>query len=110
GPNRPLSLHVVGGQFDRVWSEGRWLVGSASAPAVDTGAQVLPLLPAQGGFAELTFTEPGHYPVVNHVMSDAERGARGMIRVTRGLAVAVDSAGRGRCSRPESPACGVLAC
>lgn len=83
GPNRPLSLHVVGGQFDRVWSEGRWLVGSASAPAVDTGAQVLPLLPAQGGFAELTFTEPGHYPVVNHVMSDAERGARGMIRVTR---------------------------
>ena len=83
GPNRPLSFHVVGGQFDRVWSEGRWLVGSPSAPATGTGAQVLPLLPAQGGFVELTFPEAGHYPVVDHVMSDAERGARGIIRVTK---------------------------
>ncbi|GAB1516879.1 multicopper oxidase domain-containing protein [Actinophytocola sp. KF-1] len=83
GPVRPLSFHVVGGQFDRVWSEGRWLLGSAAAPATDTGAQVLPLLPAQGGFVELTLPEPGHYPFVNHVMTDAERGAHGIVNVTR---------------------------
>ncbi len=81
GPARPLSFHVVGGQFDRVWSEGHWLVGSASAPAADTGAQVLPLLPGQGGFVELALPEPGHYPFVNHVMTDAERGAHGILRV-----------------------------
>ena len=83
GPVRPLSFHVVGGQFDRVWSEGRWLLGSATAPATDTGAQVLPLLPAQSGFVELTLPEPGHYPFVNHVMTDAERGAHGIVNVTR---------------------------
>ena len=81
GPARPLSFHVVGGQFDRMWSEGRWLLGSPTAPATTTGAQVLPLLPAQGGFVELTLPEPGHYPFVNHVMTDAERGAHGVIRV-----------------------------
>ncbi len=82
GPTRPLSFHVVGGQFDRVWSEGQWLLGSAAAPATGTGAQVLPLLPAQGGFVELTLPEPGHFPFVNHVMTDGERGAHGILHVT----------------------------
>ena len=44
-------------------------------------AQALGLQPAQGGFVELTFPEAGHYPFVNHVMSLAERGARGSITV-----------------------------
>lgn len=83
GPDRPLSFHVVGGQFDRVWTEGAYTLGGAAAPARDTGAQVLPLLPAQGGFVELTFPEPGRYPFLNHVMSDAERGAQGAFLVTR---------------------------
>jgi nitrite reductase (NO-forming) len=81
GPARPLSFHVVGGQFDRLWSEGSWQLGSAKAPARHTGAQVLSLLPAEGGFVELTLPEPGHYPFVNHVMTDAERGARGVLEV-----------------------------
>lgn len=72
---------MVGGQFDRVWTEGSWTLGSASAPARSTGAQVLPLLPAQGGFVELTLTERGDYPFVSHVMIDAERGAHGILRV-----------------------------
>ncbi|HEX6150836.1 multicopper oxidase domain-containing protein [Nocardioides sp.] len=84
GPARPLSFHVVGGQFDRVWSEGSWQLGSAKAPARHTGAQVLSLLPAEGGFVELTFPEPGHYPFVNHVMTDGERGARGVLEVGQG--------------------------
>ena len=43
---------------------------------------MLPLLPAQGGFVELTFPEPGRYPFVSHVMVDAERGARGLFEVS----------------------------
>ncbi|MGF3056036.1 multicopper oxidase domain-containing protein [Microbacterium sp. YY-01] len=78
GPNRASSFHIVGGQFDTVWSEGRYLINRA----IDTGAQVLPLLPAQGGFVELTFPEAGHYPFVSHLMIDAERGAHGTVAVS----------------------------
>ena len=31
---------------------------------------------------ELVFPEAGHYTLVNHIMSEAERGAKGIIRVT----------------------------
>lgn len=83
GPSRASSFHVVGGQFDTVYSEGAYLLGGPSGPATSGGAQVLPLLPAQGGFVELTFPEPGHYPFVSHVMVDAERGAHGIVDVKR---------------------------
>jgi nitrite reductase (NO-forming) len=81
GPSRASSFHVVGGQFDTVYSEGAWQLGSRSGPARAGGAQALPLLPAQGGFVELVLDEPGDYPFVSHVMVDAERGARGVLRV-----------------------------
>ena len=45
------------------------------------GSQALALEPAQGGFVELVFPEPGDYPFVTHRMSDAEKGARGVFRV-----------------------------
>ena len=83
GPDRPLSFHVVGGQFDRTWFEGDWLLGSARSPSLTGGAQSLALAVAQGGFVEVVFDEPGRYPLVNHVMVDAERGAHGVIEVTR---------------------------
>ncbi|TBT88770.1 nitrite reductase [Propioniciclava sinopodophylli] len=85
GPNRPSSFHVVGGQFDTSWTEGTYTLrrGEGAFGASDGGAQVLPLLPAQGGFVELTFPEPGHYPVVSHVMVDAERGAHAVVEVSR---------------------------
>ena len=44
--------------------------------------QVLGLLPAQGGFVEAVFPETGRFPVVSHLMVDAERGAHGFIEVT----------------------------
>ena len=44
--------------------------------------QALGMQAAQGGFVELTFPEAGHYPVVSHIMSDAERGAHGIVEVT----------------------------
>ena len=80
GPNRPSSFHVVGGQFDTVFSEGSFLLHPGNAER--GGAQVLSLGPAQGGFVELSFPQAGHYPFVSHVMVDAERGAHGLFEVT----------------------------
>ena len=84
GPNRGSSFHVVGTQFDTVWTEGAYLLRRGVGPLGDTGggSQVLDLAAAQGGFVELTPVEAGHYPFVTHVMADAERGARGILRVT----------------------------
>ncbi|AXG14726.1 multicopper oxidase domain-containing protein [Intrasporangium calvum] len=86
GPNRPTSFHVVGGQFDTVYKEGTYLLkngrGALDPPGATTGgAQALDLASAQGGFVELSFPKPGRYPVVSHIMVDAERGARGFIEV-----------------------------
>jgi nitrite reductase (NO-forming) len=77
GPNTPTSFHVVGGQFDTVFREGAYAL-RAGDPG---GSQALALEPAQGGFVELVFPEPGDYPFVTHRMSDAEKGARGVFRI-----------------------------
>ncbi|GAA3931244.1 multicopper oxidase domain-containing protein [Microbacterium soli] len=77
GIDRPTSFHVIGGQFDTVWSEGAYLLNRSE----DTGSQALGLQPAQGGFVELVFPEAGHYPFVTHYMIDAERGAHGIFDV-----------------------------
>ncbi len=88
GPNRPTSFHVVGGQFDTVYAEGTWLLRRGAGGSDRTGhsdgtggSQALALAAAQGGFVELTFPEPGHYPLVSHIMVDAERGAHGIMHV-----------------------------
>ncbi len=77
GPSRGSSFHVVGTQFDRVFFEGGYLLSGGSG-----GSQTLALAPAQGGFVEMTFPEPGNYPLVSHAMVDAERGAHGHFEVT----------------------------
>jgi nitrite reductase (NO-forming) len=82
GPNRGTSFHVVGGQFDTVFSEGAWLLRPGRGAGTSGGSQALSLGVAQGGFVELSFPQPGHYPFVSHVMVDAERGAHGLVRVT----------------------------
>ncbi len=76
GPNRGSAFHVVGGQFDTVWAEGAYRLRPGAG-----GSQTLGLFPAQGGFVELSFPEPGNYPFVSHAMVDAERGAHGEIAV-----------------------------
>ena len=80
GPNRGTSFHVVGAQFDTVFSEGAWLLRPGNASS--GGSQVLSLGVAQGGFVELSFPQAGLYPFVSHVMVDAERGAHGLFHVT----------------------------
>ena len=77
GPNRSTSFHVVGGQFDTVYAEGSHLLTPGGG-----GSQALHLGPAQGGFVELAMDESGHYPLVSHLMVDAERGAHGILEVT----------------------------
>ncbi|MBG0816530.1 multicopper oxidase domain-containing protein [Planomonospora sp. ID82291] len=77
GPSSGTALHVVGAPFDTVYKEGAYLLRAGDAG----GAQVLDLAPAQGGFAELVFAEPGVYPVVDHTMRQAEGGAHGLFRV-----------------------------
>lgn len=85
GPNRPLSFHIVGDQFDTVFKEGAYSLRNGVDPFGTTGggSQALGLEAAQGGFVELEFDEPGHFPLVNHVMADAERGAHGIFHVTQ---------------------------
>lgn len=78
GPGDPIAFHVVGTQFDTVYKEGAWLL----RPADPGGSQVLDLAAAQGGFVELTFPEPGHYPFMDHDMRHAENGAHGIFEVT----------------------------
>ncbi|MDR7362052.1 multicopper oxidase domain-containing protein [Nocardioides marmoribigeumensis] len=87
GPSRPTSFHVVGAQFDTTYAEGAYLLRGGPG-----GAQSIGLLPAQGGFVELSFPEPGDYPFVSHLLVDAERGAHGLFRVRP--AAARGSAGR----------------
>jgi nitrite reductase (NO-forming) len=77
GPSRGSAFHVVGTQFDTVYSEGAYLLRGGSG-----GSQSLALAPSQGGFVEMTFPEPGNYPLVSHAMVDAERGAHGHFEVT----------------------------
>ena len=81
GPDRGSAFHVVGGQFDTVYREGSFELRPGTGGT--GGSQVLGLSPAQGGFVELTFPEPGSYPFLTHAMADAERGAHGIVRVTR---------------------------
>ncbi len=73
----PSSFHVVGTQFDTVFSEGAYLLRRGNPE--QGAAQVLALQPAQGGFVEFTVPAAGHYAIVSHRMVDASRGAHGVL-------------------------------
>lgn len=78
GPGSGVAFHVVGAQFDTVYKEGGYLLSRGGPGA----AQVLDLAPAQGGFVETVFPEPGHYPFVDHDTRHADAGAHGVFEVT----------------------------
>ncbi len=81
GIDRPTSFHIVGGQFDTTWAEGRYLVDHGT----DTGAQALALAPGPGRIRRVGLPRGGgDYPFVSHYMVDAERGAHGLFRVSAG--------------------------
>jgi nitrite reductase (NO-forming) len=77
GPQRSMSFHVVGAQFDTVFKEGAYALQAGNAE--HGAAQALDLGPGQGGFVEFALPAAGHYPLTDHAMVDAERGAHGML-------------------------------
>jgi nitrite reductase (NO-forming) len=79
GPNAISSFHIVGTIFDTVFKEGRYQLTKGNAEK--GGSQVLDLLPAQGGFVELSFAQPGLYTMVTHKFADASRGALGIWQI-----------------------------
>jgi nitrite reductase (NO-forming) len=76
GPQLPTSFHVVGTQFDTVFKEGAYVLRPGNPE--HGAAQALDLAPAQGGFVEFVAPAPGHYPLIDHAMVDAEHGAHGI--------------------------------
>ncbi len=79
GPNDISSFHIVGAIFDTTFKEGAYLLRPANV--VHGGSQALDLMPAQGGFVELSFAKPGMYVMLTHKFVDASRGALGMFQV-----------------------------
>ena len=81
GPSLPSSFHVVGLQFDTVFSEGAYLLGGPDdlGRAWHGGSQALALQPAQGGFVEAEVPAVGSYSIVTHAFADMEKGAKGIL-------------------------------
>jgi nitrite reductase (NO-forming) len=82
GPNVAADFHIVGTQFPTVFKEGDYTLKDGGSTGTG-GSQALDLLPAQGGFVEVTFPAPGDYTFVSHIMSDAEKGAMGVFHVVK---------------------------
>lgn len=78
GPSENSSFHVVGTIFDTVFKEGAYRLRPDPTRG---GAQALDLQPSQGGFVEMTFDEPGLYPIVTHKFSNVGKGALGLFQV-----------------------------
>jgi nitrite reductase (NO-forming) len=76
GPSDISSFHIVGTIFDTVYKEGQYTLRPNNAE--QGGSQSLDLMPAQGGFVELSFAKPGMYVMVTHKFSDASIGGLGV--------------------------------
>jgi nitrite reductase (NO-forming) len=79
GPNDISSFHIVGTIFDTVFKEGHYELQPGNATG--GGSQALDLDPAQGGFIETSFAQPGVYTMVSHKFADASQGDLGTFDV-----------------------------
>jgi nitrite reductase (NO-forming) len=77
GPSENSAFHIVGTVFDTSYKEGEYLLQPGFGRG---GSQVLDLQPAQGGFVEFTFDEPGLYPIVTHKFANVAKGALGLFQ------------------------------
>lgn len=76
GPNEVSSFHVVGIVFDDVYVDGNPFNHMKGLQTV--------MLPASGGaVVEFTVTKEGSYPIVTHQFNHAQKGAVGIIKVTK---------------------------
>jgi nitrite reductase (NO-forming) len=83
GPNRALAFHVVGEPFSSLYVDGHYDLDAANPMQSAHGsAQILHVDPGDGGFVDVTFSQPGTYPFLTHDMADAVRGASGAFAVT----------------------------
>jgi nitrite reductase (NO-forming) len=79
GPTKDIAFHVVGAPFETTYLDGAYTLRAGDSAG--GGAQTLPVDPGDGGFVELTFTQPGSYPFLTHAMADAVIGAAGSFDV-----------------------------
>jgi nitrite reductase (NO-forming) len=77
GPSENSSFHIVGTVFDTLFKEGAYQLRPDASRG---GAQALDLQPAQGGFVEFSFDEPGLYPIVTHKFANVGKGALGLFQ------------------------------
>jgi nitrite reductase (NO-forming) len=77
GPSENSAFHIVGTIFDTTYKEGEYLLQPGFGRG---GSQVLDLQPAQGGFVEFSFDEPGLYPIVTHKFANVAKGALGLFQ------------------------------
>jgi nitrite reductase (NO-forming) len=77
GPSENSAFHIVGTIFDTTYKEGDYLLRPGPGQG---GSQVLDLQPAQGGFVEFSFDEPGLYPIVTHKFANVAKGALGLFQ------------------------------
>lgn len=77
GPSENAAFHIVGTVFDTAYKEGEYLLRPGRGRG---GSGVLDLQPAQGGFVEFTFDEPGLYPIVTHKFANVAKGALGLFQ------------------------------
>jgi nitrite reductase (NO-forming) len=77
GPSENSSFHIVGTVFETVYKEGAYQLQPDDGRG---GSQALDLQPAQGGFVEFSFDEPGLYPIVTHKFANAGIGALGLFQ------------------------------
>jgi len=75
GPNLSSSFHVIGGIFDRVYTDG----SLTSPPATDV--QTTPVPAGGATMVEFTLKEPGTYTLVDHSIGRMEKGAAAQIVV-----------------------------
>jgi nitrite reductase (NO-forming) len=76
GPNEVSSFHVVGTVFDNVYIDGNPF-------NLIKGLQTV-MLPVSGGaVVEFTVTKEGNFPIVTHQFNHANKGAVGILKVTK---------------------------
>jgi nitrite reductase (NO-forming) len=75
GPNYTSSFHVIGEIFDHVWQ------GASLGAQPLTGVQTVTVPPGGAVVVDFKIDRAGHYVLVDHALSRAERGLVGMLLV-----------------------------
>ncbi|MET3792200.1 copper-containing nitrite reductase [Aquamicrobium terrae] len=75
GPNFTSSFHVIGEIFDHVYT-----LGSVTSPPL-TGVQTVTVPPGGATIVDFKIDRGGHYVLVDHALSRAERGLAGYLIV-----------------------------